>query len=177
MRCLAALRNTFSTIQHIRGSTLLIIKNPSTSNHRMCAWEESKSNPLCRTVPISYSSLRLLMRWRAGSISSLILTTRSVSVDLDCTATKRLHSVPPKLWQLRPQCQLRLGRHGQYKFTHSDDVARFMYEHKISMATLGGHGLGAKIALAAACHHYEKTTGYFSIDSSPMEQRYHEPYT
>ena len=52
-----------------------------------------------------------------------------------------------------------------------------MYEHKISMATLGGHGLGAKIALAAACHHYEKTTGYFSIDSSPMEQRYHEPYT
>ena len=51
-----------------------------------------------------------------------------------------------------------------------------MYEHKISMATLGGHGLGAKIALAAACYHYDKTTGYFSIDSTPMEQRYHEPY-
>ena len=52
-----------------------------------------------------------------------------------------------------------------------------MYEHKISMATLGGHGLGAKIALAAACYNHDKTTGYFGIDSSPMEQRYHEAYT
>ena len=33
-------------------------------------------------------------------------------------------------------------------------VARFMYEHKISSATLGGHGIGGKIALAAACYHF-----------------------
>jgi hypothetical protein len=32
-----------------------------------------------------------------------------------------------------------------------NDIMRFMYENKISMATLGGHGLGAKVALAAAC--------------------------
>lgn len=44
------------------------------------------------------------------------------------------------------------------------------------MATLGGHGLGAKVALATACYHFDKTTGYFSIDSAPMEQYYHEPY-
>lgn len=42
------------------------------------------------------------------------------------------------------------------------------------MATLGGHGLGAKIALAAACHNLNKTTGYFSIDSTPMNQYYFE---
>lgn len=53
-----------------------------------------------------------------------------------------------------------------------DDVSRFMYEHQISMATLGGHGLGGKIALAAACHNLNRTTGYFGIDSSPMNQFY-----
>ena len=34
-----------------------------------------------------------------------------------------------------------------------DDVIRFMYEHKISTATLGGHGIGAKLALATGCFH------------------------
>jgi len=52
-----------------------------------------------------------------------------------------------------------------------------MYEHKISMATLAGHGLGAKVALAAACYHFDKVTGYFAIDSSPMDQYYHQAYT
>ena len=44
------------------------------------------------------------------------------------------------------------------------------------MATLGGHGIGAKIALAASCYHFDKVTGYFGLDSSPMDQFYHEPY-
>lgn len=56
----------------------------------------------------------------------------------------------------------------------SEDVARFMYEHQISMATLGGHGLGAKIALAAASYNLNRTTGYFGIASSPMNQFYFE---
>lgn len=51
-----------------------------------------------------------------------------------------------------------------------------MYEHKISMATLGGHGLGAKVALATACYHFDKVTGYIGIDSTPMDQYYHESY-
>lgn len=55
-----------------------------------------------------------------------------------------------------------------------DDVARFMYEHQISMATLGGHGLGGKIALATACYHLTRTTGYFGIASTPMNQYYFE---
>jgi pimeloyl-ACP methyl ester carboxylesterase len=49
-----------------------------------------------------------------------------------------------------------------------------MYENRISTATLGGHGLGGKVALAAACYHYDKVTGYFGLDSAPMNQYYHE---
>ena len=34
-----------------------------------------------------------------------------------------------------------------------------MYENKISTATLGGHGLGAKLALATGCYHANRVTG------------------
>lgn len=68
-----------------------------------------------------------------------------------------------------------MGRRCQYSIFYVDDVARFMYEHRISSATLGGHGIGGKVALAAACYHFDKTTGYFGFDTSPMEQYYHEP--
>ncbi len=70
-----------------------------------------------------------------------------------------------------------MGRRCQYINIYADDVARFMYEHKISMATLGGHGLGGKIALAAACYHSSHVTGYFGLDSSPMNQFYHQSFT
>jgi pimeloyl-ACP methyl ester carboxylesterase len=52
---------------------------------------------------------------------------------------------------------------------------RFMYQHQISMATLAGHGVGAKVALATGCYHNEKVTGVAGFDSSPMNQYYHEP--
>ena len=38
---------------------------------------------------------------------------------------------------------------------------RFMYENKISTATLGGHGIGAKLALATGCYHPERVSGKF----------------
>lgn len=44
------------------------------------------------------------------------------------------------------------------------------------MATLGGHGLGGKIALATACYHFDKVTGYFGIDSVPYDQYFFEPF-
>jgi pimeloyl-ACP methyl ester carboxylesterase len=67
-----------------------------------------------------------------------------------------------------------MGRSGKYLPHYADDVARFMYDRKISMATLGGHGLGGKVALAAACYHFDKVTGYFGINSTPTDQYYHE---
>jgi pimeloyl-ACP methyl ester carboxylesterase len=47
-----------------------------------------------------------------------------------------------------------------------------MYNNKISMATLAGHGLGGKIAFATACYHFDYVTGYFGIDTTPMNQFY-----
>jgi hypothetical protein len=49
-----------------------------------------------------------------------------------------------------------------------------MFEHKIGMATLAGHGVGAKVALATACFHHEKVTGYYGIASTPYNQYFYE---
>lgn len=69
-----------------------------------------------------------------------------------------------------------MGRGRKYLLEYVDDVARFMYEHKISMATLGGHGIGGKVALATACYHFDKVTGYFGVNTTPMDQYYHEAF-
>lgn len=53
---------------------------------------------------------------------------------------------------------------------------RFMYSQKLTMATLAGHGLGGKLALAVGCYHAERVTGVFAIDSTPTDQRYHEAF-
>ena len=60
--------------------------------------------------------------------------------------------------------------------SHANDVMRFMYQHEISMATLAGHGLGGKIALATAAYHYDKVTGYCGIDTVPTNQYYYQPF-
>lgn len=60
--------------------------------------------------------------------------------------------------------------------SHANDIARFMYNNRISMATLGGHGIGGKIALAAACYHHKYVTGFFGIDTTPTNQYYFEPF-
>jgi len=57
-----------------------------------------------------------------------------------------------------------------------DDVARFMYENKISTATLAGHGYGGKLALAVGCYHAERVTGVFCIDTAPLDHRYFEAF-
>lgn len=58
----------------------------------------------------------------------------------------------------------------------ANDVVRYMYYNQITMATMAGHGFGAKVALAAGCYHSERVTGVFCLDYSPMDQRYHEPF-
>lgn len=44
------------------------------------------------------------------------------------------------------------------------------------MATLAGHGIGGKIALATGCYHYDKVTGVLALDSTPTNQYYYEPF-
>ena len=58
----------------------------------------------------------------------------------------------------------------------ADDVARYMWENKISTATLAGHGFGAKVALATGCYYAERSTGIFSIDGGPLDHRFYESF-
>ena len=47
----------------------------------------------------------------------------------------------------------------------TNDVVRYMWENRISTATLAGHGYGGKVALATGCFNPERSTGVFVIDS------------
>jgi pimeloyl-ACP methyl ester carboxylesterase len=57
-----------------------------------------------------------------------------------------------------------------------NDIVRFMDEHKITMATIGGHGFGAKVATAAAIGHLNRFTGVMCLDGGPLDHRYYEAY-
>ncbi len=51
-----------------------------------------------------------------------------------------------------------------------------MDEHKITMASIGGHGFGAKVATATAINHMNRFTGVICLDGGPLDHRYHEAY-
>ena len=51
-----------------------------------------------------------------------------------------------------------------------------MDNNKITMATMGGHGFGAKVALATAISNMERCTGYIGLDGGPVDHKYHEAY-
>jgi len=77
------------------------------------------------------------------------------------------------VWVVYPRNFGNSDRYDSYDMGEiADDVARFMYEHRISTATLAGHGFGGKVALATACYHHDRVTGVFGIDTSPMDHRY-----
>jgi len=51
-----------------------------------------------------------------------------------------------------------------------------MDKHKLTMATLGGHGFGAKVALATAINNMERCTGIINLDGGPLDHRFYEAY-
>lgn len=51
-----------------------------------------------------------------------------------------------------------------------------MDEQKLTMATLGGHGFGAKVALATAISNLDRVTGVINLDGGPLDHRYYEAY-
>jgi len=57
-----------------------------------------------------------------------------------------------------------------------DDILRFMNENKITMATIGGHGFGAKVATATANANLNRFTGVICLDGGPIDHRWHECY-
>ena len=58
----------------------------------------------------------------------------------------------------------------------SDDVVRFMDKNNITMATIGGHGFGAKVASATAINNMERFTGVVALDGGPLNHTYYEAY-
>lgn len=44
------------------------------------------------------------------------------------------------------------------------------------MATLGGHGFGAKVALATAINNMDRVTGVINLEGGPLDHRYYEAY-
>lgn len=44
------------------------------------------------------------------------------------------------------------------------------------MATLGGHGFGAKVALATAINNMDRCTGVINLEGGPLDHRYYEAY-
>jgi pimeloyl-ACP methyl ester carboxylesterase len=56
------------------------------------------------------------------------------------------------------------------------DIIRFMNDHEITMASIGGHGFGAKVATVAAIDNMNRFTGVVSFDGGPLDHRYHEAY-
>ena len=44
------------------------------------------------------------------------------------------------------------------------------------MATMGGHGFGAKVALATAINNMDRCTGVINLEGGPLDHRYYEAY-
>jgi pimeloyl-ACP methyl ester carboxylesterase len=57
-----------------------------------------------------------------------------------------------------------------------NDIARFMGEKQLTMATVGGHGYGAKVASAFGSYYMEKTTGVVCLEGGPVDNSYHEAW-
>ena len=51
-----------------------------------------------------------------------------------------------------------------------------MDDKKLTMATLGGHGFGAKVALATAINNMERCTGVINLEGGPLDHTYYEAY-
>ena len=58
----------------------------------------------------------------------------------------------------------------------SADIIRFMDDKKLTMATLGGHGFGAKVALATAINNMDRCTGVINLEGGPLDHRYYEAF-
>lgn len=94
--------------------------------------------------------------------------------------TKPINSVDKlrNVWLLDYRNQGTADHHSSYDLNEmADDIVRFMDQNKITMATIGGHGFGAKLAIATATGHLDRFTGVMCLDGGPIDHTYHEAYT
>ncbi len=53
------------------------------------------------------------------------------------------------------------------------DVVRFMDDQNISLASIGGHGFGAKLASVTAIDNMDRFTGVVLLEGGPIDHTYH----
>lgn len=81
------------------------------------------------------------------------------------------------VWLLDHRNQGLSDHHESYRMEElADDIIRFMDENQITMATIGGHGFGAKVATATASLNLERFTGVMCLEGGPVDNRYHEAW-
>lgn len=59
----------------------------------------------------------------------------------------------------------------------ANDIIRYMDKNAIQMATIGGHGFGAKVATVAAINHMDRFTGVMCLEGGPVDQTFHPMFT
>lgn len=81
------------------------------------------------------------------------------------------------VWLLNYRNQGKSDHHASYDMDCiSADIIRWMDEKNITMATIGGHGFGAKVAAATANANNDRFTGVIQYEGGPLDHRYHEAY-
>ena len=81
------------------------------------------------------------------------------------------------VWLLNHRNQGGSDHHPSYDMDDlSNDIIRFMDENKITMATIGGHGYGAKVAAATAINNMNRFTGVMMLESGPLDHRYYDAW-
>lgn len=81
------------------------------------------------------------------------------------------------VWCLDYRNQGNSDHHDSYDMEEmSADIVRFMDDHKITTATIGGHGFGAKVAAATAINHMDRFSGVIQLEGGPLDHKYHEAY-
>ena len=81
------------------------------------------------------------------------------------------------VWLLDYRNQGKSDHHPSYDMDEvSDDIIRFMDANKLTMATIGGHGYGAKVAAATAINNMDRFTGVIQYEGGPLEHKYYEAW-
>jgi pimeloyl-ACP methyl ester carboxylesterase len=81
------------------------------------------------------------------------------------------------VWCLDYRNQGLSDHHDSYDMEEmTEDIIRFMDTNKITTATIGGHGFGAKVAAATANANLERFTGVIQLEGGPLDHKYHEAY-
>ncbi len=81
------------------------------------------------------------------------------------------------IWLLDYRNQGESDFHPSYEMEDmTNDIVRFMDQEKISLATIGGHGFGAKVAAATAINHMDRFTGLIQYEGGPLNHKNYEAY-